>query len=95
MSAVEVIFIFAGIPLGIAAIVWGLISIGSPSGAGRYHLGDKWTSAPLWFVGHPRKGVTARPEQLIETDARALEEHETARAAGSSDTVHGGASGSW
>ncbi len=94
MSAVEVLLVFVGIPLLIAAIVWGLISLGGPHGGGRYQLGERWTSAPLWFVGSPKQGSVAHP-QLIESDARALEAHEAARVAGSADSVHGGASGSW
>ena len=94
MSAVEVLLVFAGIPLLTAAIVWGLLSVGRSAGGGRYQLGEQWTSAPLWFVGSPKKGSVAHPP-LIESDARAREEHEAARVAGSVDTVHGGASGSW
>ncbi|PRZ40431.1 hypothetical protein CLV47_11768 [Antricoccus suffuscus] len=89
------LLVFVGIPLLIAAIVWGLLSLGgSGAGGGRYHLGERWTSAPLWFVGSPKQGSVAHPH-LIESDSRAREAHEAARVAGSVDTVHGGASGSW
>jgi len=95
MSPVEVILVFVGIPLAIAAIIWGLLSIGGSYGGGRrYKLGEPWTSAPLWFVGNPKGGSAPHP-QLIESDPRAIEEHEAARVAGSADTIHGGASGSW
>ncbi|MEO6956098.1 MAG: hypothetical protein ABI137_05075 [Antricoccus sp.] len=92
MSAVDVILVFAGIPLLVIAFVWSWILLTTSSGSARYHLGQPWDSQPLWFVGHPKGGVSTHPA-LIESDRTArLQADESA---GSGPAVHGGASGSW
>lgn len=92
MSAVDVILVFAGIPLLVIAFVWSWILLTSSSGNGRYHLGQPWDSQPLWFVGHPKGGVSTHPA-LIESDRVA--QSQAGESTESGAAVQGGASGSW
>lgn len=79
MSVVETVLIFVGFPALIIAIL-AVLTIGRGAKTpGRFKLGETWTGQPMWFVGHPRPHGT----------------HEAPEADTSTDTVKGGASGSW
>lgn len=80
--------LFVGGPLviiGLCYLLGALMSRDTES-AKTYKLGDKWEHAPLWFVGHPREGVSAhRPAHALEAGNERVP----------SATMVGGASGTW
>lgn len=89
MSPVEVILVFAGLPLLIVVVCY-LLAVFNMRGkehAHRYKLGERWESGPLWFVGRPRQVTAAHP------GLRALTAGSPADS--TTPTVVGGASGTW
>ena len=87
MSLTHAILLFIGGPLVIIGLCYALavLMTRKTSSAGRYKLGNRWEHAPLWFVGHPRDGVSTHPHTQIEPT------HPNTTPA----TMVGGASGTW
>lgn len=80
MSIIETALVFAGIPLGIIALVvlavYGRSLAHQPN---RYRPGRPWNFPPTWYVPHP-EAVAARTRTA---------------GGGTSTTAQGGASGEW
>lgn len=84
MTIVQTVLVFAGIPLGVIALVtfavYGRSALHQPN---RYRPGKPWTYAPAWYVPHPDA------VEDIVTDRVAIDGR------GESVTATGGASGEW
>jgi hypothetical protein len=93
MTIVQVLLVFAGVPLGIflllAAAVYGLSSRRSR----RYRPGRPFDFRPVWFVAAPERIVGPAPAGTTSTEPTRLPAG--AAATGSVHGVKGGASGSW
>lgn len=84
MTIVETVLVFAGIPLGVIALVtfavYGRSALHQPN---RYRPGKPWTYPPAWFVPHPDAVADVVPERVaIDGRTEAV-------------TAMGGASGEW
>lgn len=88
MTIPHVLLLFVGGPIAVLLFGYLLAYVTSrdTESAKRYRLGDKWDRGTLWFVGHPKQGVSAHhPVHAIEAGDAALP----------ATTMVGGASGTW
>lgn len=88
MTIPHVLLMFVGGPALVLVLCYLLahVTTRNTESAKRYKLGQHWDRGTLWFVGHPKEGVSAhRPLHAI--DAADSEIPAT--------TMVGGASGTW
>lgn len=59
LGTVSALLIFAGVPLGVFAVL-ALLTLrpGASQGAQRYRPGREWTAVPTWFGAEPRAAAT-------------------------------------
>jgi hypothetical protein len=54
LSIIQTVLVFAGIPLAVVALVYGLVySISGRQNSKRYRPGRPFTFAPVWFLSSP------------------------------------------
>lgn len=60
MSIIETLVVFAGIPLAVVAVIYGLVYAGSArSNDRRYRPGRPFDFQPVWFLSAPDQQVSA------------------------------------
>lgn len=53
MTVVETVLIFAGIPIGVFAVVALMVLGPGAARAPRYRPGSSWDYRPVWYLPHP------------------------------------------
>ena len=53
MSIIETLVVFAGIPLAVVAVIFGLVYAGGGRSDRRYRPGRPFEFAPVWFLSAP------------------------------------------
>jgi hypothetical protein len=60
LSIIETLVVFAGIPLAVVAVIFGLVYAGSArSNDRRYRPGRPFDFQPVWFLSAPEQHVSA------------------------------------
>lgn len=88
MSIPHVLLVFVGGPVLVSLFAYAIAFVTSrkTESAKHYKLGDKWDRDAMWFVGHPKQGVSAHhPMHAIEAGDSAVP----------ATSMVGGASGTW
>ena len=61
MSIVETVLVFAGIPLGVFALVAAVVLGPGAVRAPRYRPGAPWDYEPVWYLPHPEHCRSGAP----------------------------------
>lgn len=96
MSIVETVLVFAGIPIGVFALM-ALIVLGPGAArAPRYRPGGEWDYHPVWYLPHP--AVTSQLAPLDSSRQLEAGHHNLVlddSTTPSKTSASGGASGGW
>jgi len=102
LSIIETLVVFAGIPLVVVAVIYGLVYAGSArANDRRYRPGRPFDFTPVWFLSAPEQQVSAAnghaPKQAAVSGAnrQALARAEENAAGGTLGDTTGGASDRW
>ena len=97
LSIIETLVVFAGIPLAVVAVIFGLIFAGSSrSNDRRYRPGRPFDFTPVWFLSAPEQQASAAPAPALTGANRlALTKAEENAAGGPVGDTTGGASDRW
>jgi hypothetical protein len=101
LSIIETLVVFAGIPLAVVAVIYGLVYAGSArSNDRRYRPGRPFDFTPVWFLSAPEKQVAAAnghaPQPAVSgANRQALTKAEENAAGGPVGDTTGGASDRW
>lgn len=64
MSIQQTVLVFAGIPIAVVAVVYGLVyATSSRRNSKRYRPGRPFTFAPVWFLSAPERVNGSAPSQ--------------------------------
>jgi hypothetical protein len=100
LSIIETLVVFAGIPLAVVAVIYGLVYAGSArSNDRRYRPGRPFDFSPVWFLSAPDQHVAPVGPAVTGANRLALTKAEENTAGGTGtgtvgDTT-GGASDRW
>jgi len=103
LSIIETLVVFAGIPLAVVAVVFGLVYAGSArSNDRRYRPGRPFDFQPVWFLSAPEQHVSAAnghasgaAHAVTGANRQALAKAEESTAGGPVGDTTGGASDRW
>jgi hypothetical protein len=98
LSIIETLVVFAGIPLAVVAVIFGLVYTGGGrSSDRRYRPGRPFDFSPVWFLSVPEAQAEAASNghaAITGADRKALTKSE-ASTPGPVGDVTGGASDRW
>lgn len=86
MTVVETVLVFAGIPLGVFALVALMVLGPGAARAPRYRPGSSWDYQPVWYLPHPDYAGPVSPASGAQALTGAVPQPVLAS---------GGASGEW
>jgi hypothetical protein len=99
LSIIETLVVFAGIPLAVVAVIYGLIYAGSArSNDRRYRPGRPFDFTPVWFLSAPEQqgsAAAAHAPAVSGANRQALTKAEENAAGGPVGDTTGGASDRW
>jgi hypothetical protein len=101
LSIIETLVVFAGIPLAVVAVIYGLVYAGSArANDRRYRPGRPFDFSPVWFLSAPEQQVSAAnghaPKPAVSgANRHALTKAEENAAGGPVGDTTGGASDRW
>ena len=100
LSIIETLVVFAGIPLAVVAVIYGLVYAGSArSNDRRYRPGRPFDFRPVWFLSAPEQhaanGHVPAAPAVSGANRQALAKAEQNAAGGPVGDTTGGASDRW
>lgn len=97
LSIIETLVVFAGIPLAVVAVIYGMVFAGNArSNDRRYRPGRPFEFTPVWFLSAPGQHAAAAPASaLTGANRQALTRAEENAAGGPVGDTTGGASDRW
>jgi hypothetical protein len=99
LSIIETLVVFAGIPLAVVAVIFGLVFAGnSRSNDRRYRPGRPFEFTPVWFLSAPEQQASAahaHAPAVTGANRLALTKAEENAAGGPVGDTTGGASDRW
>jgi hypothetical protein len=102
LSIIETLVVFAGIPLAVVAVIFGLVYAGSArSNDRRYRPGRPFDFQPVWFLSAPEQQASAAnghapaAHAVSGANRLALTKAEESTAGGPVGDTTGGASDRW
>jgi hypothetical protein len=97
LSIIETLVVFAGIPLAVVAVIFGLVYAGGGRSDRRYRPGRPFDFAPVWFLSAPEAQAEAASNghaAITGADRMALTKSDAPSGEPVGD-VTGGASDRW
>jgi len=98
LSIIETLVVFAGIPLAVVALIFGLVYAGGGRSDRRYRPGRPFDFAPVWFLSAPEAQAEAASNghaAITGADRKALTTRSEAPSGEPVGDVTGGASDRW